>query len=79
MTDETLHRTFPTLDFSELPRKGTRHILALLRRARHVRDYRHLDGLPDYLLSDVGFTRAEVRRLAGRTRESTPPLQPGLS
>ena len=27
---------------------------------RHARDYRHLQKLPDYLLDDVGLTRADV-------------------
>jgi uncharacterized protein YjiS (DUF1127 family) len=66
MTDHTLKRVFPTLDFTNLPRKGTRHLHALLRRAREARDFRHLAGLPDYLLEDVGVTREQADTLARR-------------
>ena len=66
MTDNVLKRVFPTLDFSDLPRKGTRHLHALLRRARQARDFRHLAGLPDYLLEDVGISRDQAEKLARR-------------
>lgn len=66
MTDDTLKRVFPTLDFTDLPRKGTRHLHALLRRAREARDFRHLAGLPDYLLEDVGITREQAETRARR-------------
>ncbi|MDG4650371.1 DUF1127 domain-containing protein [Roseibacterium sp. SDUM158017] len=66
MTDNVLKRVFPTLDFTNLPRKGTRHLHALLRRAREARDFRHLAGLPDYLLEDVGMTREQAKALARR-------------
>lgn len=66
MTDHTLKRVFPTLDFTDLLRKGTRHLHALLRRARESRDYRHLAGLSDYLLEDVGMTREQAETLARR-------------
>lgn len=32
-----------------------------LRRRRHMR---HLESLPDYLLRDIGLTRAEIRKIA---------------
>ncbi|WP_343081400.1 DUF1127 domain-containing protein [Ostreiculturibacter nitratireducens] len=66
MTDNVLKRVFPTLDFTDLPRKGTRHLHALLRRAREARDFRHLAGLPDYLLEDVGMTREQAKAFARR-------------
>lgn len=66
MKEHALKRVFPALDFADLPRKGTRHLHALLRRAREARDYRHLAGLPDYLLEDVGVTRDQAEALASR-------------
>lgn len=46
-----------------------RALVSLLRRAaKHVRQYlrtrrdrRHLESLPDYLLEDIGLTRADVK------------------
>jgi uncharacterized protein YjiS (DUF1127 family) len=67
MTDQTIGNVFPTLDFSKLPRPGTRLVLALMRRARAARDYQHLASLPDRLLDDVGIPRAEVERHIGRS------------
>lgn len=66
MTDHALKRVFPTLDFIQLPRKGTRHLDGLLRRARDARDYRHLASLPDRLLEDIGVTRDQAEVLAAR-------------
>lgn len=35
---------------------------ARIRRAMKLRrDYHHLAGLPDYLLDDIGVTRADLR------------------
>jgi uncharacterized protein YjiS (DUF1127 family) len=66
MTDHALKRVFPTLDVTQLPRKGTRHLEDLLRRAREARDYRHLASLPDHLLEDIGVTRDLADALAAR-------------
>jgi len=46
--------------------ESARHLHALLRRAREARDFRHLAGLPDYLLEDVGVTREQAEMLARR-------------
>jgi uncharacterized protein YjiS (DUF1127 family) len=64
MNDHALKRVFPTLDFTQLPRKGTRHFEGLLRRAHEARDYRHLASLPDRLLEDIGVTRDQADALA---------------
>ncbi|WP_191090227.1 DUF1127 domain-containing protein [Histidinibacterium aquaticum] len=39
-------------------RRGQGH--GLVRWFRLWRDYRHLDELPDYLLKDIGLTRADL-------------------
>jgi uncharacterized protein YjiS (DUF1127 family) len=64
MTDHALKRVFTTLDFTQLPRKGTRRLEGLLRRAREARDYLHLASLPDRLLEAIGVTRDQAETLA---------------
>jgi uncharacterized protein YjiS (DUF1127 family) len=42
-----------------------RHLIArLLRWQRNYRDIRHLQRLPDYLLRDIGLTRADIDQLS---------------
>lgn len=44
---------------------------AVTRRLADVRDlkqYQQLKGLSDYQLDDIGLTRADVERLAGRDK-----------
>lgn len=58
--DVALHRA-KALDFMTLMRR----LLALPSRWRErVRDRRHLRGLDDHVLGDIGITRAEVNREA---------------
>ena len=43
-------------------RRWFRHFLGQIARHRkHQRQYRKLQELPDYLLEDVGLTRADLR------------------
>lgn len=64
MTDHALKRAFPTVDFTEPRRRGTRHLEALLRQAREAREHRHLATLPDHLLEVIGATRDQAETLA---------------
>lgn len=45
------------------------HSVQQFRQAyRRHRDYRHLETLPDFLLEDIGLTRAEVNAAVKRNR-----------
>jgi len=47
---------------SPLDNRPSNGLLARIRRALKLRrDYRHLENLPDYLLDDIGITRADLR------------------
>ncbi|WP_417408934.1 DUF1127 domain-containing protein [Hoeflea sp.] len=39
---------------------------SVCQHLRNRRDYRHLQELPDYMLDDIGLTRADVRSAARR-------------
>ena len=54
-------------------RMTARAVVTIERIARSVRqhlrnrrDYRHLLELPDYMLDDIGLTRADIRSVARR-------------
>jgi len=70
MTDQTLTPQFTTASPAnqnagvtasfDVPRVLKRAVQAVSRRLRRRRDRAHLSELPDYLLEDIGLTRADV-------------------
>lgn len=57
---EGLNRLFAPNPIRPARRRGV--IAARIRRQKTLRQLRHAEELPDYLLEDIGLTRSDLRR-----------------
>lgn len=59
LTDQFARATAPS-------ERGWSFMESLIRFDAAARQFRHLEELPDYLLKDIGLTRADLKRTRGK-------------